>query len=474
MKAGTVESVGSRGFSVAGHERGSASEAFVAGMAFNVASLYVSNPYAISVLTLALAGFAVLRWHGQRLAWIALASTVAANPVNLSASVACNLLIATTFLLLSVRHIHRVPRWLYIATGLALLSVVGSIPFWSAGTTVEAMFAQGRAVFNYVLGPLFLMPVIYVGTGGLADATYLVKGLLGWLIVPSALLLVLARAFGSPVVDPSNVQAEYQLFAVYRLWNVDVTLMRTQAGIVLAALACASFALLIAASAGRCRWTAGVCVVVCCVLMLLTGSVGSGIALLLGIAVVLVVASRRVKSGQYVLIGAIGAAVVASGWRFLPVEVLEYVGARYDERFSVGSGIGASDRTEIWARAVEYAQQNPNGVGWSLYLDRLGIYPHNDYLSYAIAFGVLCGALYLYLAGRLWWKFATGLRQHKEEDRFALGAAGLGAATVLIVNSMSDHLTANRWYFNVVWSIIWYCYFASTQPASARQWEKLG
>jgi hypothetical protein len=32
---------------------------------------------------------------------------------------------------------------------------------------------------------------------------------------------------------------------------------------------------------------------------------------------------------------------------------------------------------------------------------------------------------------------------------------------VVLINSLSDHLTSNRWYFNVVWSLIWYAFFAS-------------
>jgi hypothetical protein len=49
-----------------------------------------------------------------------------------------------------------------------------------------------------------------------------------------------------------------------------------------------------------------------------------------------------------------------------------------------------------------------------------------------------------------------------------LSLAGAGAATVLLLNSLSDHMTANRWYFNVVWMMVWYAYFASrARPVAA-------
>jgi hypothetical protein len=44
---------------------------------------------------------------------------------------------------------------------------------------------------------------------------------------------------------------------------------------------------------------------------------------------------------------------------------------------------------------------------------------------------------------------------------FATYLAGLGVIVVTAVNSMTDHMSVNRWYFNVIWSIVWYSYFCS-------------
>ncbi len=110
---------------------------------------------------------------------------------------------------------------------------------------------------------------------------------------------------------------------------------------------------------------------------------------------------------------------------------------------------------------MAYLAENPVGVGWSLLIEPLAIYPHNDYLSYGIAFGVVCGALYAALAG--WLLLAIGMAGIAVRDpcRIPVVLAGVGVTAAFAINSFSDHLTANRWYFNVTWSLIWFGFFAS-------------
>jgi len=100
-------------------------------------------------------------------------------------------------------------------------------------------------------------------------------------------------------------------------------------------------------------------------------------------------------------------------------------------------------------------------VGWSLYIEPLGTYPHNDYLTYAIAYGLLCGLVYLFDVTGLLYAFVSVSTAHLDPSRFALALVGAGTLAAVAINSMSDHLTSNRWYFNVVWSVIWYAFFAS-------------
>jgi hypothetical protein len=43
----------------------------------------------------------------------------------------------------------------------------------------------------------------------------------------------------------------------------------------------------------------------------------------------------------------------------------------------------------------------------------------------------------------------------------AVFLAGHGAVIVIALNSITDHMTENRWYFNLIWSLVWYSYFCS-------------
>lgn len=441
-------------------ERRAAWEAFALGILFDLASIFVANPYVVSLLVLPLVGFAILRWQRRWLPWVALASVLAANPVNLSASIACNLLVAVAYLFVHMPDLRRTPRWLVGVNALALLSVLASIPFWNGGLTVETFFTQGASVANYVLGPFLLLPFLYRRASRQEDASHLANSLLLWLVLPTILTLAVARAFGTPV-NPSMSPYDLELAAVYTLGNVEITLTRTQVGIVLAGLGCASFALFVAGTRGPWRGTAGATLGVVGSLMLLTGSIGSALALAAGFGAVLFAAAGRVNIRQYVLAGAAVALVAAAMVRFLPSSAFEYVGGRVEERFEGGIGGGAGDRVALWAQAWDYATDQPMGVGWSLLIERLGIYPHSDYLSYAIAYGLLCGLLYAYVVGRLLWTFARKSRIPASNYRLGINLAGLGAITVLAVNSTADHLAANRWYFNVLWSVVWLCYFST-------------
>jgi len=43
----------------------------------------------------------------------------------------------------------------------------------------------------------------------------------------------------------------------------------------------------------------------------------------------------------------------------------------------------------------------------------------------------------------------------------AVYLAGLGVIIVITINGITDHSNENRWYFNLMWSLIWYSYFCS-------------
>ena len=87
---------------------------------------------------------------------------------------------------------------------------------------------------------------------------------------------------------------------------------------------------------------------------------------------------------------------------------------------------------------------------------------HNEYLTYAVSYGLFGGLGYISLcAGLLVSFYRRGRRLINDSSLHAIYLAGLGVLVSLLLNSMTDHANENRWYFNVMWSLIWYCYFCS-------------
>jgi O-antigen ligase len=97
----------------------------------------------------------------------------------------------------------------------------------------------------------------------------------------------------------------------------------------------------------------------------------------------------------------------------------------------------------------------------------MGTFPHNEYLSYGIAFGLVCGILYLAVPVWLLFSLWRAIGRSTEFARATVTLAGVGALTVLLVNSFTDHLSANRWYFNVVWCVVWYAAATRRAPEPA-------
>ena len=112
---------------------------------------------------------------------------------------------------------------------------------------------------------------------------------------------------------------------------------------------------------------------------------------------------------------------------------------------------------------MEAFLEHPEGVGFTLSVgDKKKSYTHNDYLAYAVSYGVMGGLAYISLVVGLLISFFRR-RKNKFDDPSALAIylAGLGVIVAVAVNSMTDHMTENRWYFNLIWSVVWYSYFCS-------------
>lgn len=431
--------------------------AFVLGMAINLLSIYLGNPYFVSLIMVPVAAIATLNWLYRPLPWIALVSVIAANPVNLNASISLNFVFVIFYVLLNMHDMNRLPSWLYTTMIFAGLSILGSTISWSETGNV---FTQFAAVGNYVIGPLFLIPLTYFRLQEENNADLVLKVFVVSLIVPTFALLFLARIFGTPVIDANTNAFDYLVnISVYHLGNTDFYLTRTQSGIPLAALLSASFAVFVNPAVNSARIIAFVSFALGIFLLLVTGSVGSSLAALCGIGLILVIGQRYFSIKRYLIILLTIILLAIIGFNSAPQGIKEYAISRYDEKLS--GGVDTSDRTELWEASLDYLTDNPLGHGWDLYVEPIGTYPHNDYLSYGIAFGFACGLVYLFVPVKILFSSVTAKLKPENSARVALSLATIGAVTVLLINSMSDHLTANRWYFNIVWSIIWFGYFAS-------------
>jgi hypothetical protein len=247
--------------------------AFALGMAFNLASIYIGNPYIISLILIPVAAITAIKWMNKPIPWIVLVSVIAANPSNLNTPVALNLIFALFFGFLRLRNISRLPSWLHLVLFFAFISIIGSVVDW--GTTAD-VFTQFAAICNYVIGPFFLIPLIYFRLQKEVDAYLLLKAFVFSLIVPSVSLMLLARILGTPVIGPNfSAFGSFVNISIYHLGNVDFQMTRTQAGILLSVLICASFSIIICSGAKIMRLLAFVALGVAIFLLLVTGSVGS-------------------------------------------------------------------------------------------------------------------------------------------------------------------------------------------------------
>ena len=191
-----------------------------------------------------------------------------------------------------------------------------------------------------------------------------------------------------------------------------------------------------------------------------TGSFGSVLACLCGLVAIFYVQSRKVNITRAILaVAAIGCTLFLT-YAFSPTSVKGYLGKHYESRVSEGTG---QDRFALWGRAVQQLFEHPEGVGWTL---AVGIQERHTFITitsaYEVSYGLVGGLAYTVLiAGLLISFFRSQSNAFEDPAALAVYLAGLGVIVAIAVNSMTDHMTENRWYFNLIWSIIWYSHFCS-------------
>ncbi len=435
------------------------------GIVIICASLVLGSTYAVSAFVLFIGLFVTAAFRKHPMPWIFLVSILAANPINWSAAFPCNLILVFCLVLYRPKYLFVLPRWLYIAAVLAFAGFVISSGNWMSD--LLSILQQTNYMINYLMMPIILLPVVFFRMSEEKDNLVKLKGLLFYLIIPTTSLLLLAYVFGTPIKKITIEHYNVMDIRLYKFANTEVNFTRTHVGFILASMICASSAIIIMPVKAVYRLVAGFCLSINALLLLTVGSVGSSISSLCGIVAIFFCASLRINILRTVFSVVAVVCMMILVWTFAPLKVKDYVELRYKERF-VTKGINTVDRTILWKRAFDYSMDHPEGVGWSISYGEGSRKrnAHNDYLLYAINYGVIAGIVYACLVISLFVHFfRRAITIINDPSAIAINFAGLGVVVIILINSMSDHLTANKWYFNIVWSIIWYAYFSSkTNP----------
>ncbi|MCI5144506.1 MAG: O-antigen ligase domain-containing protein [Candidatus Electrothrix sp. AR3] len=421
-----------------------------------IASIYIGNAkimfFAISFLALIM----TLLWQEKNLFFITTVSMITAMPQILT--VAPPVIFGFFFLLFGLHRIKKIPSWLVLILFFFCLSTTASVVRWNETNNI---FLQLAHISNYILGPFLFIPLIYFRLENETDYEFLLEIFIVSLLLPTTIILFITRKYGTPINFSSMDQLDGLInINVYQLKEISVIMTRTQVGPVLAVLTCSSIAILLTNITHIKKSVAAIAFIFLLLLTMSTGSMGSILSgvIALGLMLFLNIKNIRIKNMVFAL--PLTVILCYFSWMLAPEQTKEYIVGRYEDKTSSGT-IKTSDRTSRWTKSLAYLLQNPTGRGWQLRLEEISSYPHNDYISYGIAFGIFCSLLYLSVPIIILSSMLTSRDKNKSQAQTALYLAGVGATVVLLVNSSSDHLSANRLYFNVIWSIIWFCYFAS-------------
>jgi hypothetical protein len=437
--------------------------AFFLGMAVIAASVILGRSYVFFIAFLVLSILMTLIWKRAPRPWIYLVSVSAATPIAISRQqFACNLIFAIWFAIFNTRYLLKLPKWIYVPTALAILGIFTSSVNWMAGDALRGLMRQGAFAFNFFLAPFLLLPAIYLRMRESSDNVANLRGLLFCLIVPSTVILISAKLFGTVAnawEASLHVESLPEGFLQYKLGRVIVNFLRTEVGFILAALICSAAAITISPVKGKYRLLAGACLASNAFLLLATGSFGSIFACLCGLAAMFFTQLRKVSVTKVIISASVIICMLFVTYSVSPSNIKEYLGKRYEHRVVNAD----TDRFDLWAKAVNQLFQHPEGIGLTLSVgDNVKSFIHNDYLVYAVSYGFIGGIGYVTLViGLLIYFFQIRKSITNDLYKLAIHLAGLGVIVAIAVNSITDHMNSNRWYFNVIWSIIWYCYFCS-------------
>ena len=441
-----------------------------AGMAGILLSIVLGRSYAFYFGFLVFAIVMTLVWRKSPRPWIFLVSIAAATPIAVfKQQFTCNLIYAFLFAVLNLRYLARLPRWMYPLCGLAVCGLmVSSVNWISDDAPIRSVMRQGAFAFNFLLSTFVLLPLIYCRMEKSRDTVANLQGLLFCLIIPSTLILLSAKLFGNVANSWEASQHAGSLpdgFLLYKLGRVLVNFLRTEVGFILAALICSSAAVTVSQITFKYRLLGGMCLAANVFLLLVTGSFGSGFACLSGLTAIFFIQFRTANVTKVLMsLGVVCCMLLLTFW-LLPPNMKNYLGKRYEHRVVNAD----TDRVALWVRGINYYFDHPLGVGFTLKAgDTQKTVIHNDYLAFTVSYSLLGGVAYTSLVLGLLFSFIRKRTSQVTGDPFAMAVylAGLGVIIVIALNSITDHMAENRWYFNLIWSVVWYSYFCSRAAPS--------
>jgi hypothetical protein len=370
--------------------------AFVLGMAIIAASVFLGRTYAFYIPFIIFSFFISMLWRKSFRHWIFWVSVLAATPIPiLRQQFACNLICALWFTVFNMRYLSRLPKWLYLLTGLATLGFIASSTYWMGDNAIAGVMRQGAYAYNFLLAPFVLLPLIYFRMGESRDYTVNMRGLLFCLIVPSTLLLSAAKWFGTVVnawQASLHVTAGAEGYLQYRLGKVIFSFQRTEVGFILAALICVATAIALSQVKTKYRLVAFACSAMNIYLLLVTASFGSSLACICGLAAIFYAQLRVISVGKWLMLIAACVCTLFLTYSFSPPSVKGYLERRVAFRSNQGE---KQDRFMLWGRAIDYYLEHPGGVGFTLSVgDIVRSDIHNDYLAYTVSYSILGGLAY--------------------------------------------------------------------------------
>ena len=407
-----------------------------------------------------------LLWRKLDRPWISLASMAAATPVAIARyKLNGNLIFAVFYTALNPRRILTLPRWIYIPSILLVIGMMTSSPNWISEGFSDGLMRQTMFAFNLFLGPFLLLPVIYLRMSSSQNHEANLQTLILFLILPSTILLLSAKLFGD-VANWWEAAKHAQMlpsgFFIYRLGNAYINFLRTEIGFILAALICASVAIVSCSIKTGMKTVTSGCLLVNIFLLLSTASFGSIAACFMGLAAIFLVQIQKINIGKVIISIFVLCFTLILSYALAPDSTKDYLEKRFEHRVVNKD----TDRLTLWGWGVDAIIEHPEGVGLT-FKGSTGAFIHNDYIVYMVSYGVIGGLCYFVLVISVIISFLR-LRRKISKDPAALAVylAGLGVIVALAFNSITDHSNENRWYFNVIWSIIWYCYFCSISTRS--------